>query len=93
MINLSRDMTCKANKVVKEQILFNCVSCEIVIQPLHPDASAPLREVRVITVREEPNSHPQFCQQDITDGMRSHWISCSRGVKESSGGGQKCAEN
>ena len=31
---------------------------------------------------------PEFCQQDASDGMRSPWISCSRGVEEVSGGGQ-----
>ena len=32
--------------------------------------------------------HLEFYQWDVTDGMRSPWISCSRGVKEFSGGGQ-----
>ena len=58
------------------------VSCKIVFQPLHPDTGAPLHEERVITVREEAKLRPEFHLQDVTDGTRSPWISCSLGVKE-----------
>ena len=49
---------------------------------------ARLHEERVIAVRDEPKLRPEFCQQDATDGIRSPWISCSRGVEEFSGGSQ-----
>ena len=31
---------------------INCVTCEIVFQPLHPEAAAPVHEERVIAIRE-----------------------------------------
>ena len=39
----------------------------------HPETSAPLREERVIAVRQEPNVHFQLYQRDVTDGTRSPW--------------------
>ena len=88
---LSRDMTFKANnKNVKEQIWINCVTCEIVFQPLHPRHQ---RSDRVTTVREEANLHLEFFQQDVTVGTRSPWISCSHGVKSFQEVVKNCAEN
>ena len=32
--------------------LINCATCEIVFQPLHPEAAAPVHDERVIAIRE-----------------------------------------
>ena len=65
--SLSRSMAINANNtIVKERIWIkqDCVSA------FYPDTGAPLRDERVITVREEPNLHLEFYQQNGTDGMR-----------------------
>ena len=39
----------------------------------HLETSAPLREERVIAVRQEPHVHFQLYQRDVTHGTRSPW--------------------
>ena len=65
---LPRSMTIKANNmIVKERIWMNRVASEILFQPLHPDTGAPSHDECVIAVREEPTSHLEFHQRDVTD--------------------------
>ena len=61
----------------EERTWTNRVACEIVFQPLHPDASALVHE----TVLEEPKLHFELYQRDVTDGMRFPAIFCSHSVK------------
>ena len=77
---LSRSMTTKAiNTIMTERIGISRVASEIVfLQPLFSDTGAPLHDGRVTTLRKKPNSHPERYQRDVTGGMRTPIVSCTR---------------
>ena len=62
-----------AASVMMERIWINRVASEIVFQPFHTDAGAPLDEERVVALWGEPSLHFEFLQRGVADGMRSSW--------------------
>ena len=70
--NSSSGSTIEAqNMIMKEQIRFNWAPNEIVFQPMHPAAGAPLHNEHVITVPEECILDHEFHLRDDKDGMQS----------------------
>ena len=53
------------NTSMKERLWTNRVASEIEVQPLHPDTD--------VLLHDEPNLRLEFCQQGVTDGIRSPW--------------------
>ena len=69
----SDSMITAPNVIMKEQIWLNRVASEFVFQPLHPATGASLHDEDFIAVQGKPNLHLEFCQRDVTDGVRSPW--------------------